>query len=603
MNGETPDGLIQLRSHLRATFTGIVPEADTGTVEVRESNFLSRALAAYAVQKLTGCSIQAAAAAVVDGKGDGGIDAIFHDKQTDTLWAIQSKFATKGQGLPDGLEKFRNGLEALLMGKLDYFSTNPNWKNFIPVFDQLLSDSQPLQIRAVFVYSSILILDDYQLDPFEKLKSRFTHNDDYFCYSSYNLSSIIDWLTGADQPIEVPEVKLTLYTPGWVRSGYETIYGMVKLADLAALYTQYGTQLVAANIRAYKGSTDVNEGILVTLRDEPEAFVYLNNGLTAYCDNLKVAHRDRDNHEAKRITAKRFSIVNGAQTLGTIAHYFAQFPSPEPEGYVFLKLISLERCEYELEFAQKLTRTTNYQNQIGPRHFIAQDAYQQELARMLQLSGIGYHYRDDITVPPSDATNFTLAEATTALTCLIQEKECDLLTRIVTDLDSLWSLEILYPDKAYSTRYHRIFQPERPAREVWRAVQVQKVVLQTLDAEAKKHMGIQRQFYQHTRWLLLNLIFNRLVLPEREAMLLALDEIEAIRMQLSASAELLWEVCQKEKIIEPCGEADNGEVFKLSRPFEDLFSQADVCAVLRKEMLISLYNHNLPDASVDGYSK
>ena len=82
MTHDIPDGLAQLRSILRERFTGLVPEAaHRQTAEERERNFLSRALAAYAVQKLAKCSPGEAADSVVDGGGD-----------RESLWSLEKVF-------------------------------------------------------------------------------------------------------------------------------------------------------------------------------------------------------------------------------------------------------------------------------------------------------------------------------------------------------------------------------------------------------------------------------------------------------------------------------------------------------------------------------
>ena len=73
------------------------------------------------------------------------------------------------------------------------------------------------------------------------------------------------------------------------------------------------------------------------------------------------------------------------------------------------------------------------------------------------------------------------------------------------------------------------------------------------------------------------------------------NEIEAVHTQLTTLAELLWQVCREEKIIQPCDEVGE-EIFESGRPFEDLFKQAEVCASLRKAMLIKLYAPPISDA-------
>ncbi len=63
---EIPLEITHLRNRLRQDFTDKLPEATFGSIEDKERNFLSRALAALAVQRLSGCSLDDAVSAVVD---------------------------------------------------------------------------------------------------------------------------------------------------------------------------------------------------------------------------------------------------------------------------------------------------------------------------------------------------------------------------------------------------------------------------------------------------------------------------------------------------------------------------------------------------------
>lgn len=131
MTVETPIEMLHLPQSLRALFSGKVPEAATGTPEEREKNFQSRALAAYAIHKLGGATLDEAVACMVDGGDDGGIDAVFHSANTHTLWVAQSKFIRTGRGEPDlgDVTKFKNGLENLLQGNFDAFRANAAWSH------------------------------------------------------------------------------------------------------------------------------------------------------------------------------------------------------------------------------------------------------------------------------------------------------------------------------------------------------------------------------------------------------------------------------------------------------------------------------------------
>lgn len=584
MSYETPIEITHLPTALRRDFTGKVPEATSGKQEDRETNFLSRSLAAYAIHKFAGCSLDEAAAAVVDGGGDGGIDAVHYSPNAHTLWLVQSKFITSGRGEPDlgGATKFKAGIENLLQGNFAAFDQNDAWKKLIPTLRAVFRDSS-LQVRAVVVYSGINLVSEDRRRLFDDLKRRFSPDSDYLQVQLCNLTTVHDWLTGADQGPGVSELEITLLKPGWVPTPYETVYGLLSLADLAGFYMAHGRRLIAANIRAYKGNTEVNDQILATIRDEPSHFFYLNNGLTAYCERLEVDNLDRANSERKRVRAFGISIVNGAQTLGSVAEFFSAPPDPAPQGFVFLKIISLERCEDDRSFADRITHSTNFQNQIGARDFVALDEQQERIANQLKLSGIAYHYKEDADAPAPDATNFNLDEATTASACLAQLPDCDFCARVLANRRSLWSLEEIFPPEELNRSiYSRVFRPDRSARTVWRAVQTQRIVIETIQGDARHSTGIRKAFFENCRWLVLNLVFLKLRPEQADELTLTDDERATIAKTTVEIAEELWNVSEALGFVSKRVGASAGvEDYEQTRHFRSVFSAAADCRRLR----------------------
>ena len=589
MSAATPLEILHLPDLLRTLFTGKVAEAVLGTPEDREKNFLSRALAAYAIHKLAGCSIEQAAESVVDGRGDGGIDAILYALPTQILWVAQSKFISTGRGEPDlgEVSKFKEGLENLLQGNFDVFRKNEAWRKLIPQLEVFFKNGS-IQVRSILVYSGINVVSEDRRWLFEGLKRRFSLDSDYLEFCLCNLTTVHDWLIGADQGLGVAKVEMKLLRPGWVKQPYETTFGLLPLKDLADLYAQHGKQLVVANIRAYKGSTDVNDQIISTIEEEPEHFFYLNNGLTAYCERLEVHNFDRGNAESKRITAYGLSIVNGAQTLGSVAKFFRNSPDSIPEGCVFIKIISLERCEDDRKFAKRITRSTNFQNQIGVRDFVALDEQQETIANQLRLSEIIYHYKDDVETPAPDECNFTLEEATTAAACLAQLKDCDFCARIVAKRRSLWSMEEVYPaEELLRSQYSRVFRPDRSARTLWRAVQTQRLVVESMQSNAKASSGVRKTFFENARWVVLNVIFLRLHPEQGDSLILTIEEIAAVFRAAVELSEALWEVCMAQGYVTRKTIA-GGEPFEQARHFRSVFGTASDCQILRNGLLARL---------------
>jgi hypothetical protein len=591
MTAEIPVEILELPNRLRAIFTGKVAEAVSGTPEAREANFLSRALAAYAVHKLSGCSAEEAAESIVDGGSDGGIDAIFYAASNSTLFVVQSKYAATGRGEPDlgDVTKFKTGLENLLQGRFEIFRQNTAWQQRLPQLEIQLE--RTIQVHAILVYSGINLVSDDRLSLFEDLKQRFCSDEDnYLEFQSCNLTTVHDWLLGADIGLGVPQVELKLLKPGWVTNPYETVFGLLPLKDLAELYTQHGKQLVVANIRAYKGSTDVNTQIMATIQQDSHHFFYLNNGLTAYCERLKVHNCDRNNAEFKRITAYGLSIVNGAQTLGSVAEFFRQSLDSVPDGNVFIKVISLQKCEDDRAFAQSITRSTNFQNHIGLRDFVAQDEQQARIANQLLLSGVIYHYKDDVDTPAPDEANFTIHEATTASACLARSSDCDdFCARILADLDSLWSMDEIYTSEdLLRSRYSRVFRADRSARTVWRAVQTQRLVVRVMQDNGNASTGVRKAFFENARWLLLNVIFIKLH-PERGNFVnLTVDEVNTVSQRTIEFAEELWTVCEAKGYVSRQSAMGGVEGFEQARHFRSIFSSAADCQQLRGALLAKL---------------
>jgi len=591
MTVEIPIEMLHLPQSLRSIFTGKIPEAAFGTQDEREKNFQSRALAAYAIHKLGGASIDEAVGSVVDGGGDGGIDAVFHAANTHTLWVVQSKFTASGRGEPDlgDVTKFKAGLENLLQGNFVAFEGNAAWRTIIPQLQAVFGDGA-LEVRAVLVYSGINLVSEDRRRLFEDLKRRFSADSEYLDTRFCNLTTVHDWITGADQGPGVPEVELTLLKPGWVRTPYETVYGLLPLSDLANLYAMHGRRLIAANIRAYKGNTEVNEQIANTVREEPAHFFYLNNGLTAYCERLEISNLDRANTDQKRVKGYGLSIVNGAQTLGSVAQVFTTGPGQAPEGFVFLKIVSLERCEDDREFADRITRSTNFQNQIGLRDFVALDEQQETIANQLTLSGISYHYKSDVEAPAPDENNFTLEEATSACACLAQLADCEFCARVLANRQSLWSMEDIYPpEELLRSRYSRIFRPDRSARTVWRAVQTRRLVVKAMQDNGRASTGIRKVFFENARWLVLNVIYLKLHPEQGEALSLTEAEIARVTQMTVEYAEALFEACEATGFItRRVNMASGMEPYEQARHFRSIFSAAGDCRVLRNALLARL---------------
>ena len=337
--------------------------------------------------------------------------------------------------------------------------------------------------------------------------------------------------------------------------------------------------LIADNIRGFKGRTAVNDQISSTLTDSPELFLYLNNGLTAYCQRLSIPAADEAKVDHKRVNVRGLSIVNGAQTLGTIA---ALGRERELSGFVFMRIISMERAEDERELARKITYSTNFQNQVHWRDFASLDEQQARIAEHLRLSSVHYHYKDAENVPDADDDNFDFQEALLALACFESASSCDLCSRALSNRRALASPETVYPSSdPYPSRYHRLFSPDKPAEHIWRAVQVLRRVKARMTENCRAAQGQRKQFFIEAKYLVAHILFIRTALHREAELRLTPLEVDKILNETDKISETLWDIY-------------DGDATTNTKAPKTVLSAATTCEYLKGKTLQTLNSRRTP---------
>jgi hypothetical protein len=146
-------------------------------------------------------------------------------------------------------------------------------------------------------------------------------------------------------------------------------------------------------LRLFYFNSDVNEALKSTLVSEPEFFWYFNNGITVICDSIVKGLAGSTDNAAGIFACEGVSVVNGAQTVGSIGEIVGGVPdgTDPPQGWVQARIISLEKCPPE--FARRLTRAANLQNAVSNREFAAMDPLQHRLATDFALDRRKYVYK------------------------------------------------------------------------------------------------------------------------------------------------------------------------------------------------------------------
>jgi AIPR protein len=158
-----------------------------------------------------------------------------------------------------------------------------------------------------------------------------------------------------------------------VEDSWSSLSTFVPGEWLAGIYKEFETDLFSANLRGYLGSRasdkNINNGIKNTANNEPENFLVFNNGITALVLDYDLGRRAKSGRKLK-ITG--LSIVNGAQTTGSIASASKDLSGDLLVGIRFVKASSEDLIE-------KIVKFNNSQNKLEAADFRSNDQIQDRL--------------------------------------------------------------------------------------------------------------------------------------------------------------------------------------------------------------------------------
>jgi len=466
--------LRRIKKKLEENLVNLIDMSDSATRQPKdkEKACLSRSYTAYSLVSLASAKEEEASQAIVDGFKDNGIDAIYYEEKESILWLVQGKWIESGNGEPETGEvgKFIQGIKDIIDFKFSKF--NERVKNKQPEIEKNI-DNPNVKIKIVLAYSGS------KLGPQnEQLLSEFITElnigGELFSWQLFSLSEAYDALSRSlDSSID-RELKLINW--GLNEKPYKTWYGQIDAEQLALLWLQNKEKLFFKNIRSFVGLNDVNDGIKNTLLNDPETFLYLNNGVTVLCSKIQKTAKGSTKSEGK-FHCERISIINGAQTVGTIGTTYEVAPEKVKKAKVFIKLISLENCPPDFDL--KVTKATNTQNKVENLDFISLDSLHDKLKQEFALDGINYHYKRDNNKYPSDNENCTVEEATIALACGWTDIRY---AHIAKDkIGKLWG-DVNKPP------YTDIFNSSIKVKKIWRMIKIMRAVnnklLQILQSDA-----------------------------------------------------------------------------------------------------------------------
>lgn len=121
--------------------------------------------------------------------------------------------------------------------------------------------------------------------------------------------------------------------------------------------------LFRKNVRQSLGTGNkVNKGIARTLRNNPEEFFFLHNGITAICSSIKIVNGT--------MSVKELNVVNGCQSLSTIFNCSESVRNVS-DAYIMFRFYEISNAER----ADEISTCTNSQSAVKARDLRSNDKY------------------------------------------------------------------------------------------------------------------------------------------------------------------------------------------------------------------------------------
>ena len=186
--------------------------------------------------------------------------------------------------------------------------------------------------------------------------------------------------TDTSTPILVNDILEFETKPGmkFDEGEWKCFVAPLQLKILKSLYNKYKTNLFSANVRDFlgvkSGDSNINHQMQKSVKERPANFFIYNNGLTILTHNIEAKMIGTD---MMQVRAHGISIVNGAQTTGTIGTYNEE---PPEEAYVLARFISTKNED----LIGDVVRYNNSQNAVTASDFRSTDPTQRRLVEEMK---------------------------------------------------------------------------------------------------------------------------------------------------------------------------------------------------------------------------
>ncbi|WP_434747470.1 AIPR family protein [Pantoea sp. Lu_F5_004] len=326
---------------------------------------------------------------ITEGGDDENIDILMTDRESKQIYLIQSYQSSifRPQGAkPSKAQETSYAETALLSANIE--NVPLRIRDQVKDAREALKNKEIEKINVWFVHNCPETsecekpLHSIGRSIMDKVKSTFQIENLRVSSKQMGLNSLDELYNSQHSPILISDKISLTEIYGFYQSSnthWASFSTFVSGKFIKQLYSSYGEdKLFSANVRSYLGSNkkdlSINKEIQNTAKSHPQNFFVFNNGITALVHDFEMDFIGDSNSLGQLKSVTGISIVNGAQTTGSISNIEKE---PSENLKIAIRFIKVDNPE----LINEITLANNSQNKVLRSDFRSSDPIQKRLRR------------------------------------------------------------------------------------------------------------------------------------------------------------------------------------------------------------------------------
>ena len=328
---------------------------------------------------------------LVDSVGDGGVDALLADpnSEANNLVVCQAKYyqTITFDAVRDAVAKMILFYKGMQRG--EYESANVNvQRRFLSLNAEIGEES-----KVCFVFYTSALKNGIREDRIQKLLREYGLDTANYEIQLYFAEDVVDEIKESESrrpTVESGKIVIDK-ADNFLEYNDDAVIVNLSAFSVKELYARHSTNLLSRNLRYFIKKKEIDSSINETINNCPDTFWFKNNGLTIICDDFEISGRE--------VKLKNFSIVNGGQTT-TLLHKSREI-NREHDFYLPCKIIRTvgETEDDKNRFSLEIAKATNSQKAIKQIDLKANAPEQVRFGNAMRNVGVFYQTKRGENIP------------------------------------------------------------------------------------------------------------------------------------------------------------------------------------------------------------